>query len=269
MKTNSDRSRYIPKVEGHALVLGGSGGIGREVVRALAAAGAKKISLTYGRNRKAADELRSELATLGITVFAGQIDQSDESSVERFLDEATTAQGEEIVVAVNTIGISPNRHLEEQALDSTGDGPDDKGWREVFEVNVFGSFISTRAIAKRMKRNRIRGSITLITSTNGINSQSEISAHYDASKAAQGHMMRILAEYYAPHGIRINGVAPGWIDTAMNATLPEDERAKETAKIWSGRFAEPHEIAVFVAFIAGTGGAYTYGQNFLVDGGYR
>jgi NAD(P)-dependent dehydrogenase (short-subunit alcohol dehydrogenase family) len=78
-----------------------------------------------------------------------------------------------------------------------------------------------------------------------------------------------LAEEYAPAGIRINGVAPGWIDTSMNDTLPEDELIKEMAKIWSGRFAEPHEIAVFVAFIVGSGGAYTYGQNFMVDGGYR
>jgi len=121
--------------------------------------------------------------------------------------------------------------------------------RKVFEVNVFGCFASTRAVADRMQAKGIKGSIVLITSTNGINSHSSISAHYDSSKAAQGHMMKILAEEYASAGIRINGVAPGWIDTSLNDTLPEDERTKEMAKIWSGRFAEPHEIAVFVAFI--------------------
>ena len=179
------------------------------------------------------------------------------------LDAAAAATGQEVAVAVNSIGISPNVPIEEQSLD----GKD--GWRNVFDVNVHGCFVSTRAIAERMKAKDVRGSIVLITSTNGINSQSQISTHYDASKAAQGHMMRILAEHYAPAGIRINGVAPGWIDTQLNDSLPDDERENETRKIWSGRFAAPHEIAAFVAFIAGSGGAYACGQNFMVDGGYR
>jgi len=55
----------------------------------------------------------------------------------------------------------------------------------------------------------------------------------------------------------------------MNDTLPEDERANEMSKIWVGRFAHPYEIAAFVAFVAGSGGSYAYGQNFMVDGGYR
>lgn len=139
----------------------------------------------------------------------------------------------------------------------------------MFEVNVNGCFLSTRAIAERMKTRKVRGSIVLITSTNGINSQSQISTHYDASKAAQGHMMKIFAEHYAPAGIRINAVAPGWIETSMNDTLPDDERAHEMSKIWADRFAEPHEIAAFAAFVAGTAGSYAYGQNFMVDGGYR
>ena len=120
-----------------------------------------------------------------------------------------------------------------------------------------------------MKEKKVSGSIVLITSTNGINSQSEISAHYDASKAAQAMMMRISAEKYAPFGIRINGIAPGWINTSMNDTLPQDERAKEMGRIWSGRFADPSEIATFVAFVVGSGGSYAYGQNFMIDGGYR
>lgn len=255
-----DTSKYISKVVGHALVLGGSGGIGSEIVRALVANGARAVSLTYGRNKNAADELALELAPLGVKVYAASIDQSDEAAFKKFLDDAVLANGEEISVAVNSIGISPNTPLSAQTLDE---------WRNVFEVNVFGCFASTRAIAERMKANNIKGSIVLITSTNGINSHSSISAHYDASKAAQSHLMKILAEEYAPVGIRINGVAPGWIDTPLNDTLPPDERTKEMAKIWSGRFAEPHEIAAFVAFIVGTGGAYTYAQNFMVDGGYR
>lgn len=256
-------SKYVNRVQGHALVLGGSGGLGAAIVRALAANGASAISVTYGRNKDAAARGIAELERQGVKGFAAPVDQSDEAGFTRFLDDAVAAIGSEITTAVNSIGISPNVPLEEQTLD----GRD--GWRNVFEVNVHGSFISTRAIAERMKAQNMRGSIVLITSTNGINSQSQISTHYDASKAAQGHMMKIFAEHYAGAGIRINALAPGWIETAMNDTLPPDEREHELSKIWVRRFAEPHEIASFAAFLAGSGASYAYGQNFMVDGGYR
>jgi 3-oxoacyl-[acyl-carrier protein] reductase len=256
-----DKSKYISKVEGHALVLGGSGGIGSEIVRALVANGAQTISFTYGRNKKAADDLTAELASLGVKVYSAAVDQSDETAFKKFLDDAVLANGAEISVAANSIGISPNTPLRDQTLDE---------WRQVFEVNVFGCFVSTRAIAERMQAKGVKGSIVLITSTNGINSHSALSLHYDSSKSSQGGpMVKVFAEEYALAGIRVNGVAPGWINTPMNDTLPQDERAKEMAKIWSGRFAEPHEVAIVVAFVLGSGGSYITGQNIMVDGGYR
>ena len=258
-----DKSRRISGITGHALVLGGSGGLGAEIVRTLAASGASAVSFTYGRNKKAADELVAELRADGIKAFAAPADLSDEPGFNKVLDDAVANIGQEISLAINSIGISPNIPIEEQTLD----GPD--GWRRVFEINVFGCFISTRAIAERMKKRGVKGSIVLVTSTNGINSQSQISTHYDSSKAAQGHMMKIFAEHYAPAGVRINGVAPGWIETSMNDTLPADERANEISKIWAGRFAEPREIASFIVFVGGAGGSYAVGQNFMVDGGYR
>ena len=171
-------SRYVNRVEGHALVLGGSGGLGAEIVRALAANGASAVSITYGRNKEAATGLVAELARRGVRGFAAPVDQSDATSFVRFLEDAVAANGSEITAAVNSIGISPNVPTEQQTLD----GRD--GWRNVFEVNVNGCFISTRAIAERMKAKGVQGSIVLITSTNGINSQSQISAHYDSSKVA-------------------------------------------------------------------------------------
>ena len=198
-----DKSRRISGITGHALVLGGSGGLGAEIVRTLASSGASAVSFTYGRNKKAADELVAELRADGIKAFAAPADLSDEPGFNKVLDDAVANIGQEISLAINSIGISPNIPIEEQTLD----GPD--GWRRVFEINVFGCFISTRAIAERMKKRGVKGSIVLVTSTNGINSQSQISTHYDSSKAAQGHMMKIFAEHYAPAGVRINGVAPG------------------------------------------------------------
>lgn len=255
-----DKSIYINKTIGHAVVLGGSGGIGSEIVRALVANGATAISYTYGKNKGAADELAKELREQNVKVHLSSLDQSDTEAVARFLDDAVNSVGEEITIAVNSIGISPNVPLEQQTIEE---------WRKVFEVNTIGCFFSTRTIAMRMKVKGVNGSIVLITSSNGVNSQSQISAHYDASKAAQIHYIKILAEFYAPNGIRINGVAPGWIETHLNDTLPSDERTKETAKIWSGRFASPSEIGKFVALIAGDASSYLNGQNVMIDGGYR
>lgn len=255
-----DTAKYLSRVTGHALVLGGSGGIGSEIVRALVASGASAISFSYGRNLAAAEALKAELEALGVKVYMGSVSLTDEAALSAFLEAAVSAVGQEISVAVNSVGVSPNTPLEEQT---------ETEWQQVFEVNVFGSFFSTRVIANRMREKGVKGSITLITSTNGINSHSSISVHYDASKAAQSHSMRVLAEHYAPAGIRINGIAPGWINTDMNKTLPEDERAKEMSRIWSGRFAEPAEVAALVAFVAGTGGSYIIGQDLMIDGGYR
>lgn len=262
-------NKYVNHVAGHALVLGGSGEIGREVVKALVANGASAISFTYGKNEEAAKKLAKELRKSGIKkVYYASVKipttDSEVPEFEEFLDDAVHAVGEEIVVAVNTVGISPNQTFEEQKIEGK------EGWRDVYETNVLGSFLSTRAIAKRMTEKSVHGSITLITSTNGVNSQAEYSAHYDSSKAAQAHIVKTLAEPLAQrHEIRLNGVAPGWVDTSLNDSLPGGEREKEERKIWLKRFAYPYEIASVVAFIAGTGGSYIVGQNIMVDGGYR
>lgn len=269
MRNMKNSEKYTSTVNGHALVLGGSGGIGREVVLALVAQGARAISFTYGRNKEAAESLAKELADGGFTrvqYVSLSIPKTD-ADVPAFsdaLEKLVEAMGEEITVAVNTIGISPNQPFEEQKIEGR------EGWRDVYETNVFGSFLTTRAIAHRMEEKSVQGSITLITSTNGINSQAEFSLHYDSSKAAQAHVVRTLAEPLAlRHGIRLNGIAPGWVDTALNDSVAPADMEKEKEKIWLGRIADPSEIAKVVAFVAGTGGSYIVGQNIIIDGGYR
>ena len=193
-------------------------------------------------------------------VHYASLELTDVAATEAFLEGAVRSLGREVSIAVNSVGISPNVPLMEQTAEQH---------EQVFKVNTIGSFFAARTIAARMKEKGVKGSIVLITSTNGINSQSQISAHYDGSKAAQSHQMKILAEFFAPNGIRINGVAPGWVSTSLNNTLPPEERAKESARIWSGRWATPAEIANVVLFIAGRGGSYIIGQDIMVDGGYR
>src|SRR3989338_1239451 len=252
--------KYLPRITGHALVLGGSGGIGSEIVPALVAYGASAVSVAYGRNKAAAEALQKELRAARVTCYIGAVDPLDEKSFSAFLDDAVRAVGEEISVAVNSIGFSPNTPLEEQTLEER---------RKVFDVNVHGTALTSRLILARMKEKGIgaKGSLVLITSSNGINSQASYSSHYDESKAALIPMIKNLAEIYAP--IRVNGVAPGWVETAMNDTLPPGEREKETAKIFLNRYADPAEVASFVAFISSSGGTFINNENYKIDGGTR
>jgi 3-oxoacyl-[acyl-carrier protein] reductase len=261
-------TKYDMKLTKHAVVFGGSGGIGVTAVRALVASGVKKITFSYGRNVTVADTLAAELKKKKVKVYYASVKPSDKMAVNAFLEDAVTAQGEEINHMVYAIGISPNKAYLKQTLETTGPG-DDIGAREIFEINAFGSDVCCRAVAERMKQKKVKGTIAIITSTNGVNSYSKISAHYDASKAAQIMYTRIAAEYYAPFGIRINGVAPGWINTEMNKTLPPAERKKETKRIISGRWAEPEEIAALIVYLLSEASSYICGQNIMADGCYR
>jgi NAD(P)-dependent dehydrogenase (short-subunit alcohol dehydrogenase family) len=258
MKENDmDSSR----LSGHIVVFG-AGGIGSEVVRTVVERGAQAVSFTYGRNKAGAEALVKELEQKGIKVFAFQLDRLDESSAKKFLEDAVSATGMEITGGVDTIGISPNTPHENQ----TGDE-----WEKVFKINVLGSFYAVRQLALRMKEKGVQGSIVLITSSNGVNSQAEYSVHYDGSKAWQAHMARTLAEPYARnHKIRINCVAPGWVESTEDMLPPNpEELAKETAKIWLGTFAKTRQIATVVVFFLSEDSSYVVGQNLLVDGGYR
>ena len=151
-----DKSNYDSSLGGHALVFGASGGIGYEIALALVARGITKLSFTFGGNKTAAQALATKLEEIGVGSYFASVNLSDDTAVRSFLEEAVTAQGEEIGYMVNAVGISPNKPYLEQTLESTGPG-DDRGVREVFEVNVNGSFITTRAVAERMKEKKVKG----------------------------------------------------------------------------------------------------------------
>ena len=94
-------SKHLSEIKGHALVLGGSGGIGSEIVRALAANGAKAISFTYGKNKKEADALTAKLKRLGVASYHASVDLLDAAAFEQFLKRAVKEVGAEITIAVN------------------------------------------------------------------------------------------------------------------------------------------------------------------------
>lgn len=270
-------NKYLLNPSGHALILGASGGIGSEIARSLAANGVRKLTLSYGRGRDRAEELAAELAVMGSQVHLIEVTERTDETDAQFraqLEEAVAAQGEEINIFVDSIGISPNTPLAEQTLRTriTPNGERIPGWIEVFQVNVFGAFISTRAVLDRMLEKKVKSAaVALITSTNGTaveNSGAPYSMHYNCSKAALIQMVHDFALANKRKLVRVNGVAPGWIDTPMNHDVPDLEDEVNN-RIWMGRMAHPSEVANTVTFLVGPGASFVNGQNVIVSGGYN
>ncbi len=257
-----DKSQYIPKLPGNnlTLVLGGSGGIGSEVVRALAANGAEIIVIGYGRNKAEAEALQTEVEELGVKALIAQIDRTSREVMDVTLESIVAEAGREITGVVDCIGISPNIPFHQLTLED---------FRKVFQVNVDGCFVSTQSIAERLKSKGMKNAtIVIITSTNGDNSFSAQSLAYDMSKRALDGLVMSLAEEYGTDDIRFIGAALGWIDTGMNDSLPSGMWEREISYVYMARPASPVEAARFIYTLMTSAYSYVTGEIVKMDGGY-
>ena len=244
------------------VVTGGASGIGFTCAELIARSGGN-IVISASRSPEKTEQALAKLkrAHANIDVYAFPCEVGSEESVRGFF-AAISAADIRVDYLINSAGISPNTEFFEQTQ---------KEWDTVYNTNTTGAFLVTKYAALSMKDNALlddfRGRIVLITSTNGINSQDPVSAHYDSSKAAGNMLVRTAAEHLSEHQICVNALAPGWIETALNNTLPPDVREKETAKIWMRRWAKPEEMAACAAHILTM--PYYMGQVLMADGGYR
>lgn len=244
------------------VVTGGASGIGFTCAQLIARCGGNIIisaSRRPDKTEKAINDLKK--TNPAITVQAFPCEVGSEDSVKGFF-AAIREAGIRVDHLIHSAGISPNTDFFDQTQQE---------WDMVYNTNTTGAFLVTKYAALAMKDNPIiddfRGKIVLITSTNGINSQDPVSAHYDSSKAAANMLVRTAAEHLSESQICVNALAPGWIDTDLNNTLPPDVREKETAKIWMRRWAKPEEMARCAAHILCM--PYYMGQVMMADGGYR
>jgi glucose 1-dehydrogenase len=254
MASDADGRKLSGRV---AFVTGGGSGIGRAVARRLAAEGAC-IGVVDIVADAAAETARSIEADGGRAV-ALTADVSDAASVARAVEAAEEAMGP-IDVLVNNAGIMgyrPFLFLRESDWDAT------------MAVNAKGVFLCSQAVAKRLVELGRPGTIINISSITG-DVAIEFQAHYAASKGAVRMLTKGMALELAAHGITVNAVAPGVVETGMTSQLLADPAVAEVTLplIPLGRAAQPEEVAGVVAFLASADARYVTGTTVVVDGGY-
>ena len=237
-----------------ALVTGGSRGIGRAIVEALAGAGAT-VAFTYRSSGAGADELVAAMKGAGHTVTAHQSDAASSADAAAVV-AAVTAAGGRLDILVNNAGITKDGLLMRMS---------DEDWDRVIANNLKSVFNFTRAASRQMISQRA-GRIINITSIVGISGNAGQS-NYAASKAGIIGFTKSVAKEFASRNIQVNAVAPGFVDTDMTGALTPEQKQALVAMIPLRRTARPGEIASVVRFLASSDADYITGQVIRVDGG--
>jgi NAD(P)-dependent dehydrogenase (short-subunit alcohol dehydrogenase family) len=239
-----------------SVVTGANRGIGRALVTALAEAGSDVVLLVRDPAR-AADAV-TELEALGVRAVAVAADVTSPEQVNAAVDEVTRTMGR-IDVLVNNAGACIHR----PALEVTAEE-----WRSVMDVNVNGVWNCAQAFGRQMAAQGSGVIINIGSMSGNIVNRPQWQPGYNASKAAVHHLTRSLAAEWAPLGIRVNALAPGYIATEMT---PVDEPAFQRYWIEDApmqRFGVPEELGPSVVFLASAASAFMTGEILVMDGGY-
>jgi 3-oxoacyl-[acyl-carrier protein] reductase len=237
-----------------AVVTGGSRGIGRAAALALAGAGAS-LALSYLSDKTAAEETALRCATLGPRAVAIRADATSAEDTDRLFEAAAALGPVETVVA--NAGVWEGVPLAEMT---------DAQWRRVMEQNLDSLFLTCRAAARAL-RPLGRGSIVVLSSTAGQRGEAGHAA-YAASKGAAISLVKSLAQELGPHGVRVNAVAPGWVETDMARAAIDADRPAIVAAIPLARVALAADIAGPILFLASPRLArHVTGEVLNVNGG--
>ncbi len=238
-----------------ALITGASRGIGKAAALLLAQAGCDVV-VNYNHNEDQASQVASDAEKFQVRARALQADVSKKKDVERMIEQAVTEFGG-IDILVNNAGIwkyAPIEQMTEEQL------------RETMGLNVEGVFHAITSVLPHMIR-RGSGNIINVSSTAGQRGE-PFHSHYAASKGAVISLTKSLAAELAPHNIRVNCVAPGWVDTDMShASLVGEEREEILGKIPLGRAGTAEEIAGCILFLASDLSSYVNGEILNANGG--
>lgn len=237
------------------LITGASRGIGRSTALEFAKQN-YNIIINYNNSQTSAQELKEEIITnYQVQAITIKADISQEQEVIHLLNESIKSFGQ-IDVLVNNAAI---------AIDTTLADKTKENFQKILDINLIGPFLTSKHIGNQMY-NQKQGTIINISSTNAIDTYYPYSMDYDASKAGLISLTKNFAVEFAPY-LRVNCVAPGWVNTEMNQELDEEFITQEQQKILLNRFASPEEIAKVIVFLASDEASYINGTVITVDGG--
>lgn len=241
-----------------ALIIGAGRGIGREIARTLAVAGADTVIADI--NEASGQEAAEKITCLGRAATFVPVDVRDPGSVGTMVEAALREMGK-LDILVNSAGIAFNTPAEETS---------DEEWCKVMNINLNGVFWCCREVGRHMLA-RGSGAIVSIASMSGLVANTpQPQAHYNVSKAGVIMLTKSLAGEWAGRGVRVNAVSPGYIGTEMTKAGMNNP---EWYKVWlertpMKRVGKPSEIAHAVWYLASDAASFATGTNLVVDGGY-
>ncbi len=240
-----------------ALVTGASSGIGEAIALGFAREGADVI-VHYRTRKNEAEEIAEEIRGMGRRAHVVQGDIADAAQVGRMLDEATTLGPLSIVVS------NAGTHRRVPFLEI-----DEAMWDWVLDTDLKGPFLVGQAAARLMVQSGTPGSIITTSSVSAVSAQPEL-VHYQAAKAGVAMLVRGMALELAPHGIRVNAIAPGLVETNLTTRIFQSPEmlAARVSRIPLGRAGKPEDMVGAAIFLASDESAWTTGTTITVDGGF-
>jgi 3-oxoacyl-[acyl-carrier protein] reductase len=237
-----------------AVVTGGTRGIGRTIAMRLAAEGAN-VAVSFRSNDEAAEETAASVRAEGVKCAVFKGDVASPADVQALFKGVSDVFGR-VDILVNNAGITRDNLMMRMKEDE---------FDEVLRTNLGGTYLCTRAALRPMIRARW-GRIVNVSSVVGLVGNAG-QANYAASKAGIIGFTKSVAREVAQRGITANTVAPGYVETELTGSLPEEVKDQIRNQVPMGRFGEAVEVAEVVAFLAGEGAGYVTGQTIAVDGG--